>query len=69
VQTAASISSLVLSRDGQDLAAGGYNGTVILLTQRTLNLNQGFLTQLICSEVQENITRAKRADNAQSIPQ
>ena len=67
-QTSTSISSLAFSRDGQEVAAGGYNGTVTLLTQQPLNLNQGFLTQLICGEVRENITRAQWADNAPGIP-
>ena len=67
-KTGTSITSLAFSRDGQEVAAGGYNGTVTLLTQRTLNLNQGFLTQLICREVQGNITRAQWTNNAPGIP-
>jgi WD40 repeat protein len=67
-ETGTSITSLTYSRQGQEVAAGGYNGTITLLTQRTLNPNQGALTQLICGEVQENITRAQWADNAPGIP-
>ncbi len=67
-ETGSEITSLAFSRDGQEVAVGSYNGTVTLLTQRTLNLNQGFLTQLICSEVQGNLTRAQWADDAPGIP-
>jgi WD40 repeat protein len=67
-QTSTSISSLAFSRDGKEVAAGGNNGTVTLLTQRPSNPNQGFLTQLICGEVRGNITRAQWADNAPGIP-
>ena len=67
-QTSTSISSIAFSRDGQEVAAGGHNGTVTLFTQRPLNPNQGFLSQLICGEVRENITRRQWADNAPGIP-
>ena len=67
-ETGTSISSLAFSRNGQEVAAGGHNGTITLLTQRTLNLNQGFLIQLICGEVRANVTAAQWADNAPGIP-
>jgi WD40 repeat protein len=67
-QTGTSISSLAFSRNGQEVAAGGYNGTVTLLAQRSSNLSQGSLTQLICGEVRENLTPTQWADNAPGIP-
>jgi WD40 repeat protein len=67
-ETGTNITSLAYSRDGQEVAAGGLNGTITLLTQRTLNPNQAGLTQLICGEVHGNITRAQWADKAPGIP-
>jgi WD40 repeat protein len=67
-ETGTNITSLAFSLEGQEVAAGGYNGTVTLLTQRTVNLNEGSLTRLICDEAHGNITRTQWADNAPGIP-
>jgi len=62
------VSGVAFSPDGQVLAIGSENGSVMLLRQTVSNPTQRFFVHVICGKVRGNMTQAQWANYVPGQP-